>query len=1746
MGKQKKDQQAVFTTANITAAINTFIADNNITLPSNLTVDELQKHMRDVANGDMEARALYQDDLSKMSSVMTLDVKQKFKQTLDSLVDNAPDTEVSKGNKNSVKGVHTTEDIQNRQLDAALTAEREELAAYAQSVQKVVAQPLQTQDQAQQPQNHQEHQVLTERLDKWQTLTEGEKNTFREILGNVAQNVMKEDQQAVDTLHTVVSRASKASDNPELQEIVRDTVARNMTAPVINATLINTGADQNSRRFAESIRNDVLPLVSLERTVDKRLRDQKSFKQLINQEFQASYFDQKRATVLVDRVLEKNDQQALNTLMLEATRTRDGNVHSIMGTAFTENCSSAQCDAVTAHLKANKENDAARDFETVAKPRIELRERIETFAQLADEYKNANQDHKGAIDQQVSDLFALNSPDMAKAQLEQVVTSPDKVPALEKSFTILNEGREERVTSQKVEQARVVATESFDAAVHRIAKEYDKAIPEHKSTLQQELNIKIDEAFSRVTKEEGKQGDKHIYLGALVRNARFSKETQAIVKDALVERATSKEYDALVHELTFNYSAQKDVQKVAKYLNDEGVGSKIVKREVSEKEAKQTAITLEAYKKQVDSAPEGSVEKTKARNALEAFAKSQKAEPIKHTAPDTMDVKPEDIRSAMQTSANRQLEREMRDRSAIRMSAIQELESNMRDRQLKANNEWRAEQEEQQRLTQPQQAAVDARAQRRGRIAAAAQRKHNVQKEDLSRAQQSAQERAEKQQEISKLDAAAEAMLKADTGPSIRAQNMAAEDSAAEAMRKADTGPSIRELRAAAQERADAENIKNAGPSVRQEKYKQSMDKSEADYTRARQGKSEVMTPSESQNVDIKKRFTILAQQFQYAKDDAQKAAISTTVSELFALNSPEMAKAQLEQVVTSPDKMPALEKSFTLLNEGREERVTNQKMEQERIAVETQPQPTVQQQGPQQGKPATDQAQPVKQRDTTLTDFQDASTKLHGELIQQENKRYETEKASLSEMQTKQQALQKNITELRNALESKEIKDLLAPKAVESKTLTQIERTPAQQQANRLAKIQQIQGTLQQTQQEVENNTKTIEDRTFRNEVTHAIARADTATLQKLSDSTLKLLPESEKRRGFISILTNATQSERIDPKSLEIIQHTLETNLKAIPIDDHSVKQQFTQIAAKFNDTRDSDTKLALSKEAADLFGLANPDVTKRHLERITAATDKTQMLENSFETLNRARETRLEWQQQPTSQQPPTQTQQSTLQQSKTPPRLQSQEGLETEKRAARAQVAQDPILHGTVQPPLTEQSLQQRIVDSKLQSPVQQTNPQQPALKKQFTKIALKFNSAKDDAQKAALSKEAADLFGLANPDVTKRHLERITAATERMPTLEKSFETLNRARETRLEWQQQPTTQQVPQQQSTTLGPKSQTQPPRAQHQAQAQQPPQPMQVQPTPQPTTQQQSQQQPDPTAAALSTGGRVWKGIKYAAKIAGLGALVTAATLVAGPAGACVAIGVIAALHKPIITSIRRDLDSVKSGVDQDVLLRQTQASAVTHIQQQQYSQQRTQPQSQQMPQTMITAQGTIVVPQHRMPQYHNMVQCAQYQAAIANYQQHAQNNSFVPCGDEFDKATGARKITYVDPRLSPEDKKKPENHVMYTYDKQGKLSVNCGKAVTCVLPPHPRENGGFDIVRVVSGKPGYAMEVGAGQSAVPIHANGKPINHDALRATGMVYQHADYNRHVTHGGGQQRGGDSAIISATKQQARTSQVQV
>jgi hypothetical protein len=131
--------------------------------------------------------------------------------------------------------------------------------------------------------------------------------------------------------------------------------------------------------------------------------------------------------------------------------------------------------------------------------------------------------------------------------------------------------------------------------------------------------------------------------------------------------------------------------------------------------------------------------------------------------------------------------------------------------------------------------------------------------------------------------------------------------------------------------------------------------------------------------------------------------------------------------------------------------------------------------------------------------------------------------------------------------------------------------------------------------------------------------------------------------------------------------------------------------------------------------------------------------------------------------------------------------------------------------------------------------------------------------------------------------------------------------------------------------------------------------------------------------------------------------------------------------------------------------------------------------------------------------------------YQAAIED---HEKGVPFETLSDQT--KDGIRTVTFVDPRLSPEEKKDPKNHVVYTFDKLGQLSIDCGKEVSCDMPPQKRVDGqgkttGFEQVRVLSGKPGYIREEGVGSSKVITKVEGKVITQVEMQERGAAYRSA-----------------------------------
>ena len=94
--------------------------------------------------------------------------------------------------------------------------------------------------------------------------------------------------------------------------------------------------------------------------------------------------------------------------------------------------------------------------------------------------------------------------------------------------------------------------------------------------------------------------------------------------------------------------------------------------------------------------------------------------------------------------------------------------------------------------------------------------------------------------------------------------------------------------------------------------------------------------------------------------------------------------------------------------------------------------------------------------------------------------------------------------------------------------------------------------------------------------------------------------------------------------------------------------------------------------------------------------------------------------------------------------------------------------------------------------------------------------------------------------------------------------------------------------------------------------------------------------------------------------------------------------------------------------------------------------------------------------------------------YARALEEFE-NSKDPSFNCIGDIHD-AQGQRIVTWVAPGA---DAKDPKNHVIYTYDKSGQLSIHCGENVECTLPPQPRaqnppdiQNGGYDLIAVKKG--------------------------------------------------------------------------
>ena len=97
------------------------------------------------------------------------------------------------------------------------------------------------------------------------------------------------------------------------------------------------------------------------------------------------------------------------------------------------------------------------------------------------------------------------------------------------------------------------------------------------------------------------------------------------------------------------------------------------------------------------------------------------------------------------------------------------------------------------------------------------------------------------------------------------------------------------------------------------------------------------------------------------------------------------------------------------------------------------------------------------------------------------------------------------------------------------------------------------------------------------------------------------------------------------------------------------------------------------------------------------------------------------------------------------------------------------------------------------------------------------------------------------------------------------------------------------------------------------------------------------------------------------------------------------------------------------------------------------------------------------------------------------------------------------------YVKPDLSEEEKKKPENQVKYISNREGKLTIEAGEKVSCIIPPQKKNDGvGFDIVQIENGSATKLASQGIG-TGVNLIIKGKEVeasklspSADAIRLT------------------------------------------
>ena len=123
--------------------------------------------------------------------------------------------------------------------------------------------------------------------------------------------------------------------------------------------------------------------------------------------------------------------------------------------------------------------------------------------------------------------------------------------------------------------------------------------------------------------------------------------------------------------------------------------------------------------------------------------------------------------------------------------------------------------------------------------------------------------------------------------------------------------------------------------------------------------------------------------------------------------------------------------------------------------------------------------------------------------------------------------------------------------------------------------------------------------------------------------------------------------------------------------------------------------------------------------------------------------------------------------------------------------------------------------------------------------------------------------------------------------------------------------------------------------------------------------------------------------------------------------------------------------------------------------------------------------------------------------YQEAITQFS-NSKDKSFDTVSSVTDPKTGITTTVYVHPDLSDEEKKKPENHITYTTDTAGKLTVNIGKGVkNAQLPPQEREGGGFEMISVNDkGVAHYSADKGQGACTTVVKVDQKALAAEELR--------------------------------------------